>query len=34
MLDEYYERRGWNADSGIPKREKLRELRLDGGSRL
>ena len=34
MLDEYYERRGWDADSGIPKREKLRELRLDGGSRL
>ncbi len=28
MLDEYYERRGWDKESGIPTREKLEELGL------
>jgi aldehyde:ferredoxin oxidoreductase len=28
MLDEYYEERGWDSN-GIPKAEKLREMRLD-----
>jgi aldehyde:ferredoxin oxidoreductase len=32
MLDEYYERRGWDIDSGIPKQEKLIELQLDDDS--
>jgi aldehyde:ferredoxin oxidoreductase len=30
MLDEYYELRGWDKDSGIPGREKLVELGLEG----
>lgn len=28
MLDEYYELRGWNKNTGIPTRERLRELKL------
>jgi aldehyde:ferredoxin oxidoreductase len=28
MLDEYYERRGWDMDSGLPGRKKLEELDL------
>jgi len=29
MLDEYYELRGWDKKTGIPKPEKLRELGID-----
>jgi aldehyde:ferredoxin oxidoreductase len=29
LLDDYYEERGWDADKGIPTREKLLELGLD-----
>jgi len=29
MLDEYYGLRGWDRNTGIPTREKLRELKLD-----
>jgi hypothetical protein len=29
MLDEYYQLRKWNVETGIPTREKLRELDLD-----
>ncbi len=29
MLDEYYELRGWDKSTGIPTREKLRELKLN-----
>jgi aldehyde:ferredoxin oxidoreductase len=29
MLDEYYEERGWNVDTGIPTREKLNELGME-----
>jgi aldehyde:ferredoxin oxidoreductase len=29
MLDDYYQQRGWDIESGIPKQEKLRELDLD-----
>jgi len=29
MLDDYYELRGWDVTSGIPREEKLRELGLD-----
>ncbi len=29
MLNEYYEARNWNLETGIPKEEKLRELNLD-----
>lgn len=29
MLDEYYEARGWNTETGIPTKEKLLELGLD-----
>jgi aldehyde:ferredoxin oxidoreductase len=28
MLDDYYEERGWNIETGTPKREKLEELGL------
>jgi aldehyde:ferredoxin oxidoreductase len=28
MLDEYYKARGWNKDTGIPTKEKLRQLGL------
>jgi len=28
MLNEYYEERGWDSN-GIPKRQKLRETRLE-----
>jgi aldehyde:ferredoxin oxidoreductase len=28
MLDEYYEARGWDLKTGIPRREKLEELGL------
>jgi len=28
MLDEYYEARGWDKDSGFPMREKLERLGL------
>lgn len=28
MLEEYYTLRGWNAESGVPTAEKLRELGL------
>ena len=29
MLDEYYSERGWDIESGIPTKKKLRELGLD-----
>jgi aldehyde:ferredoxin oxidoreductase len=29
MLDEYYTVRGWDLDTGIPRREKLVELGLE-----
>jgi aldehyde:ferredoxin oxidoreductase len=29
MLDGYYESRGWDKQTGIPKREKLEELGLE-----
>ena len=29
MLDEYYEVRGWDVETGIPTRETLHELGLD-----
>ena len=29
MLDEYYEARGWDTETGIPTKEKLLELELD-----
>lgn len=29
MLDEYYEKRGWDKDSGFPTRAKLKELKLN-----
>ncbi len=29
MLDEYYELRGWNKETGIPTKEKLKELGLN-----
>ncbi|PNV78206.1 MAG: hypothetical protein C0200_02255, partial [Thermoproteota archaeon] len=29
MLNEYYELRGWDIDTGIPKMSKLRELGLE-----
>ena len=29
MLDDYYQQRGWDIQSGIPKEEKLKELDLD-----
>lgn len=29
MLDEYYQLRGWDIQTGIPSKEKLRELKLD-----
>ena len=29
MLDEYYEARGWDTETGIPTKEKLMELELD-----
>lgn len=29
MLEEYYELRGWDPSSGIPRKEKLKELDLD-----
>ncbi|MFQ6112090.1 MAG: aldehyde ferredoxin oxidoreductase C-terminal domain-containing protein, partial [Nitrospinota bacterium] len=29
ILEDYYEDRGWNRESGLPKREKLRELGLE-----
>jgi aldehyde:ferredoxin oxidoreductase len=29
MLDEYYEARGWDVNTGIPTKEKLQELGLD-----
>ena len=28
MLDEYYEQRGWDRDTGFPTREKLEQLGL------
>ena len=28
MIDEYYELRGWEKESGLPKREKLQQLGL------
>ncbi|MBA7539771.1 hypothetical protein ES705_32056 [subsurface metagenome] len=28
MLDEYYEARGWNTETGIPTKEKLLELKI------
>jgi aldehyde:ferredoxin oxidoreductase len=28
MLDEYYEARGWDVETGLPTEEKLRELDL------
>jgi aldehyde:ferredoxin oxidoreductase len=30
MLDEYYEERGWNKESGFPARQKLEQLGLKG----
>ncbi|MFQ6110452.1 MAG: aldehyde ferredoxin oxidoreductase C-terminal domain-containing protein, partial [Nitrospinota bacterium] len=29
MLDEYYEHRGWDKETGIPTREKLKSLGLE-----
>jgi aldehyde:ferredoxin oxidoreductase len=29
MLDSYYVMRGWDRDTGKPKRSKLRELNLE-----
>jgi aldehyde:ferredoxin oxidoreductase len=29
MKDAYYDLRGWDRDTGIPKQEKLRELDLE-----
>ena len=29
MLKEYYELRGWDLQTGLPKKEKLEELGLD-----
>ena len=29
MLDEYYESRGWDVNTGIPTREKLQKLGLE-----
>lgn len=29
MLDEYYDSRGWDRKTGIPSREKLKELGLE-----
>jgi aldehyde:ferredoxin oxidoreductase len=29
MLDEYYEARGWELDTGVPGRKKLTELGLE-----
>ena len=29
MLDEYYEARGWDVNTGVPTRAKLQELGLD-----
>jgi aldehyde:ferredoxin oxidoreductase len=33
MLDHWYELRGWSKETGIPTREKLRELGLDNAVR-
>jgi aldehyde:ferredoxin oxidoreductase len=30
MLDEYYDARGWSRGTGLPLKEKLAELGLDG----
>ncbi|MEE9502013.1 MAG: aldehyde ferredoxin oxidoreductase C-terminal domain-containing protein, partial [Candidatus Aminicenantaceae bacterium] len=29
MLDEYYESRGWDVNTGVPTKEKLQELGLE-----
>jgi aldehyde:ferredoxin oxidoreductase len=29
MLDDYYDERGWNIETGLPTREKLVELDLE-----
>jgi aldehyde:ferredoxin oxidoreductase len=29
-LDDYYDERGWDKESGIPTPEKLKELGLEG----
>jgi len=29
LLDEYYEARNWNKETGYPEKEKLRELGLE-----
>jgi aldehyde:ferredoxin oxidoreductase len=29
MLDDYYDERGWDIETGIPTREKLEELGLE-----
>jgi aldehyde:ferredoxin oxidoreductase len=29
MLDEYYEARGWDVNTGVPTKAKLQELGLD-----
>ncbi|RLE88301.1 MAG: aldehyde:ferredoxin oxidoreductase, partial [Thermoprotei archaeon] len=34
MLDEYYELRGWDLKTGIPKPDKLRELGLEKAAEL
>jgi aldehyde:ferredoxin oxidoreductase len=30
MLDEYYQARGWDLETGLPKEDKIKELGLDG----
>jgi len=30
MKDEYYRLRGWDVETGLPKKEKLEELGLSG----
>ncbi len=32
MKDEYYELRGWDKSTGIPTKEKLAELGLEGAA--
>ena len=29
MMNEYYEERGWDSESGLPSKQKLLELGLD-----
>jgi aldehyde:ferredoxin oxidoreductase len=29
MLDEYYEARGWDVKTGIPLKDKIKQLQID-----